>query len=139
MKNKIDALRHRQSQELMEELIKIQQPNGSWELSSVLLQIASTLGLHNITDEFKIKSIVTSAWKEAGFTVTASKSGNERSVVATVFALAILYQKFASKKATFSLLAIKAKKFVAGCIGAKPADVQRMASRLTICLRTPRR
>jgi len=139
MNNKIAALGHRQSQELMEELVKLQQPDGSWELGIILLQIASTLGVQNIADEIKIKSMVTAAWRDAGFTAITSKSVNERKAVATAFALAILYQKFASKKSSFFLLAIKAKKFVAGCIGAKPADVQKMVSKLPIGFRTPRR
>jgi len=122
-----------------EELVKLQQPDGSWELGIILLQIASTLGVQNIADEIKIKSMVTAAWRDAGFTAITSKSVNERKAVATAFALAILYQKFASKKSSFFLLAIKAKKFVAGCIGAKPADVQKMVSKLPIGFRTPRR
>lgn len=120
------------AEQAFSELVKLQKSDGSWELSNVLLQIASTLGLQNVTDETKIKSVVTGAWKDAGFTAITSKSGNEGSAAATLLALAILYQKFASKKSSFFLLAIKAKKFVAGCIGAKPADIQKIASKLTL-------
>eukprot|EP00471_Norrisiella_sphaerica_P003377 CAMPEP_0184478894 /NCGR_PEP_ID=MMETSP0113_2-20130426/785_1 /TAXON_ID=91329 /ORGANISM="Norrisiella sphaerica, Strain BC52" /LENGTH=1000 /DNA_ID=CAMNT_0026856825 /DNA_START=36 /DNA_END=3038 /DNA_ORIENTATION=+ len=105
-------------------LVKLQKSDGSWELSKGLLKIAGVVSVN--LDEAKVKEIVAAAVKGAGFKIAR----DERLVIGTIFALALLVTKFAAKKTAFFLLATKAKKFVAGCIGAKPTDVAKISEKL---------